>query len=119
MSLFAVLAEIDGTGVPLCYLFIGIDANHVAPKPADSCSTTSILKQFLLPLKDAGLAPSFFGCDKDQAEITAIQTTWPNATVQLCFWHAKRAIRKKLKDAGKTKSQRRYDPMQAKALVPA
>ncbi|KAI1007762.1 hypothetical protein K3495_g463 [Podosphaera aphanis] len=45
---------------------------------------TWTLKRFLKPLKDAGFSPTFFGCDKDQSEIKAIQLVWPSVTVQLC-----------------------------------
>lgn len=119
MSLYAVLAELDGTGVPLCYLFTGIDNLDGVFKTADSGASICILKKFLEPLKDAGFSPAFFGCDKDQAEIRAIQLVWPTTTVQLCFWHAKRAIKKKLSDAAMTRSQSHYDPVKAKALVPS
>ncbi|KAI0995548.1 hypothetical protein K3495_g12631 [Podosphaera aphanis] len=83
MSLSAVLAELDGTGVPLCYLFLGIDTSSLSNSVTPG-ATITILKQFLQPLKDAGYNPSFFGCDKDKAEISAIQYVWPNATIQLC-----------------------------------
>ncbi len=118
MSLSAVLAELDGTGVPLCYLFLGIDTSSLS-NSATPGATITILKQFLQPLKDAGYNPSFFGCDKDKAEISAIQYVWPNATIQLCFWHAKRAIRKKLKDSGRTNTQKHYSPLQAKLFLPS
>lgn len=94
MSLSAVLVELNGTGVPLCYLFKGINDLDGVTKTVDSGASFCILTKFLEPLKDAGFSPSFSGCDKDQAEIKAIQLVWPTTTVQLCFWHAKRAIKK-------------------------
>ena len=59
MSLYAVLAELDGTGVPLCYLFTGIDNLDGVFKTADSGASICILKKFLEPLKDAGFSPAF------------------------------------------------------------
>ncbi|KAI0999358.1 hypothetical protein K3495_g8838 [Podosphaera aphanis] len=118
MSLSAVLAGLDGTGVPLCYLFLGIDSSSLS-NSATPGATITILRQFLQPLKDAGYNPSFFGCDKDKAEISAIQYVWPNATIQLCLCHAKRAIRKKLKDSGRTNTQKHYSLLQAKIFVPS
>ncbi|KAI0995501.1 hypothetical protein K3495_g12678 [Podosphaera aphanis] len=118
MSLSAVLAELDETGVPLCYLLLGIDTSSLS-NSATPGATITILKQFLQPLKDVVYNPSFFGCDKDKAEISAIQYVWPNATIQLCFWHAKRAIREKLKDSGRTNTQKHYSPLQAKLFVPS
>ena len=73
MSLTAVLAELDGTGVPLCYLFVGTTNSNQVSKSADPGATTCILKQFLQPLKNAGYDPIFFDCDKDKAEISAIR----------------------------------------------
>lgn len=117
MGLSAVLAELDGTGVPLCYLFLGVNPLDQASQSAVPSATTRILEQFLQPLKDAGYEPSFFGCDKDRAEISAIRRIWPSTTIQLCFWHAKRAIRKKLSDSKKTSTQKHYFPEKAKNLV--
>ncbi|KAI0993222.1 hypothetical protein K3495_g14962 [Podosphaera aphanis] len=120
MSLFAVLVELDGTGVPLCYLFLGTKSPDECSKSAQFCGVTiSILKNFLQLLRAAGFEPTFFGCDKDRAEISAIRQIWPRTTVQLCYWHAKRAIRKKLKDGRKTSSQKNYNPEEAKSLVPS
>ena len=119
MNLFTVLAELDGTGVSLCYLFAGTKSSNQGSKSFEvSGATTRILEQFFEPLKDAGFNPLFFGCDKDNAEISAIQNVWPSTTVQLCFWHAKRAIRKKLKDVRKIRTQINYFPETAKAFVP-
>ncbi len=120
MSLSAVLAELDGTGVPLCYLFVGtasISDQKLSSADAKG-ATTCILTQFLQPLKDAGYSPTFFGCDKDNSEISAIRNVWPDATVQLCYWHAKRAIKKKLSDARKTVTQANYNPEKARSFVP-
>ncbi|KAI0991466.1 hypothetical protein K3495_g16721, partial [Podosphaera aphanis] len=109
MSLSAFLAELDCTGVPLCYLFLGTKGPDECSKSAQFCGATiSILKIFLQPLKAAGFEPTFFGCDKDRTEISAIRQVWPRTTVQLCYWHAKRAIRKKLKDGRKISSQKNY-----------
>ena len=118
MSLTSVLTELDGTGVPLCYLFVGISASEQVSGSADSGATTSILQQFLQPLKNADYDPTFFSCDKDKAEISAMRQVWPDTSIQLCYWHAKRAIRMKLGDAKKTKTQKSYFPAQAKAFVP-
>ncbi|KAI1008073.1 hypothetical protein K3495_g162 [Podosphaera aphanis] len=120
MSLLAVLAELDETGVPLCYLFVGTASisDQKLSSADDKGATTCILKQFLQPLKDAGYSSTFFGCDKDNSEISAIRDFWPDATLQLCYWHAKRAIKKKLSDARKTVTQANYDPEKARSFVP-
>ena len=118
MSLSAVLAELDGTGVPLCYLLLGINSPNSGSTSTSAGATTCILRQFLQPSKEYGFNPAFFGCDKDKAEISAIRLVWPNTKIQLCFWHAKRAIRNKLQDSGKTHTQKRYFPEEAKSFVP-
>ncbi|KAI0996088.1 hypothetical protein K3495_g12092 [Podosphaera aphanis] len=113
MDLFAVLAEFDGTGTPLAYLFI----QKIAPTKAGAM--TQVFVRFMEKMLFGGLDPSFIGCDKDKSEINAIQEVWPSAKVQLCFWHAKRATRAKLHDSTKTESQKHYFPSEAKKLVPS
>ena len=117
MDLFAILAELDGTGVPLAYCFVQTisveDTRHSGPG-----ALTAILDQFLRVLKSGGLDPAFFGVDKDFSEIAAVKQVFPSAKVQLCFWHAKRAIQQKMRDASKTKTQAKYFSVEAQALVP-
>lgn len=63
MELFAVLAELDGTGVPLAYMFVAKENRHsTEPKVAESSpfDMAQILREFLLPLKEMGFGPLFF-----------------------------------------------------------
>lgn len=117
-DLFAVLAEFDGTGVPLAYLFV--ERSVLSESPLSNCSgkMAHILQQFLRQLKNMGFNPSFFGCDKDKSELKAIQEVWPLVRVQLCFWHAKRAINTKLRDSSRADSLANYSPDDAKLLIP-
>ena len=91
MNLLAILVELDGTGIPLAYCFVQTtsieDTRHSGPG-----ALTAILDQFLRVLKSEGLDPAFFGVDKDFSEIAAVKQVFPSTKVQLCFWHAKRAI---------------------------
>ena len=114
MDLFSLLAEFDGTGVPLGYCFV----ETIQSRPSVPGALAEILQRFLQVFKDSGLNPSFFGLDKDLSEISAVETVFENAKIQLCFWHAKRAIRQRIRDASKTKTQARYSPAEAQALVP-
>ena len=66
MDLHAVFAELDGTGVPLAYLFVEKD-NSTGPAPA--ANMTQIIDQFLRSLRQSGLFLSFIGCDKDNVRI--------------------------------------------------
>jgi hypothetical protein len=134
-DLFAVLAEMDGTGVPLAYIFVGLlddsttgskkqggssgaSANsEIKTRRADPGALIHILDQFLRQLKAFDLNPVFFGIDKDSSEIAAVRQVWPEATIQLCYWHVKRAIRTKLKDSKKTSTQNHYMPAEAQTLV--
>ena len=115
MLLFGVLAEFDGTGVPIAYLFV---EKNMSAGTASTGAMTHILDQFLRPLLESGLTPSFVGCDKDKSEINAVQQVWPSAKVQLCFWHAKRAIQAKLRDSSRTDPLSHYLPGEAQSLVP-
>ena len=77
-----------------------------------------ILKQFLRRIQQAGFSPTFFGTDKDVSEINAVKHVWPQAKHQLCYWHALRAVRTKLKDSSKSKILATYNPREAEKLVP-
>ncbi|KAI0992787.1 hypothetical protein K3495_g15397 [Podosphaera aphanis] len=119
MELCAVLAELDGVGVPLGYLLInksipsvmktskpGLEQRNQVPQIAETSApgtVTEILSLFLEYLRSKGFDPSFVGCDKDLAEINALRQVWPSAKIQLRFWHAKRAIKKKLSDSSALK----------------
>jgi hypothetical protein len=116
MDLFAVLAEVEGARVPLAYCFMEVFENDVkGERHAMPGATSSVLCQFLQPLRLSGLNPIFFGTDKDMAEIFAVR---PNVTVQLCYWHARRAIRTKLAASQKKATQNEYRPDEAQMLIP-
>lgn len=114
MGLFVVLSELDGTGIPLSYLLIGVYPKDVVSKTSDSRTLTLILQNFLQPIKVKGPNPSFLGCDKDRAEIATVRIIWPDAKIQLCYWDAKRAIWNRLKYNRKTKTQNHYFRMKLK-----
>ena len=119
MSLFSVLAEVDGCGIPLAYCFVQVIPTSSGPTPRPQAGAMGqLLVQFLRPLQVAGLNPSFFNTDKDFAEIGAVNDVWPDTKHQLCLWHAKRAIRAKLKDATHSKTQASYKPTDALEAVP-
>ncbi|KAI0995432.1 hypothetical protein K3495_g12747 [Podosphaera aphanis] len=115
MDLYAFLAELDGTGVLLAYLFIKKESPKGTATPPGTL--TQVLDRFLRPLKQSGLSPTFVDCDKDRLEINAVEQVWPFAKVQLCFWHAKRAIQTKLKGSTKMNTLAQYPPCEAQSLV--
>lgn len=112
MDLFAVLAEIDGTGLPLAYCLLDVvkSPNESGKLRADLGAKTDVLKQFLQRLKGLEFNPRCFAIDKDQAEISAVRSVWPEAKIQLCYWHVKRAVNKKMCESKKTKTQDHYWP---------
>ena len=118
MDLFAVLAEVDGIGIPLAYCFVGATPSVGGTSQAESRGVIHILKQFLRRIQEAGFSPTFFGTDKDVSEINAVKHVWPEAKHQLCYWHALRAVRTKLKDSSKSKILAKYNPGEAEKLVP-
>jgi hypothetical protein len=87
MDLFAVLAEVEGTGVPLAYCLVELlkppQAKSAEKKPirADPGAMTYIIQQFLERLKSFGFNPRCIAIDKDQAEIAAVTAVWPSVKV--------------------------------------
>ncbi len=78
-TLSAVLAELDGTGIPLAYMF----ARPIADRPPNQ--SVPLIQHFALFLgnvRTSGCRPSFFACDKDSAEIAAVKVVFPTAQVQ-------------------------------------
>lgn len=119
VDLFAVLAEVDGTGIPLAYCFVDVVENNQKNEcRAMPGAISGILCQFLQNLRASGLDPTFFGTDKDPSEIFAVRQVWPNAVIQLCYWHARRAIRTKLASTKKTNTQNEYRPGEAQSVIP-
>ncbi|THC98128.1 hypothetical protein EYZ11_002416 [Aspergillus tanneri] len=124
MDLFAVLAEVEGTGVPLAYCLVELlkpppQANPAQKKPirADPGATTYILQQFLERLKNFGFNPRCVAIDKDSSEIAAVTAVWSGVKVQLCYWHVKRAVSTKLNSSKSTNTQNHYRPEEAQKLV--
>ena len=64
IELFAVLAEVDGVGIPLAYCFVSVTPSANGTNRAESGALTKILAQFLRRIQQAGFSPIFFGTDK-------------------------------------------------------
>src|SRR5438270_8591699 len=108
-ELFAVLINCGGYGVPLAYLYV-----DTFTAPADCLqdprnrinSRVKVLKEFFLALRTEGILPTFILVDKDAGQITAINEAWSQtANIQLCLWHIKRAIDRKLRESKHKSSQ--------------
>jgi hypothetical protein len=124
MDLFAVLAEVEGTGIPLAYCLVELlkppQAKAAENKliRADPGAVTYIIQQFLERLKGFGFTPRCMAIDKDPAEIAAATAVWPSVKVQLCYWHVKRAVSMKLNSSKSTNTQNHYKPEEAQKLIP-
>ncbi|KAI0991931.1 hypothetical protein K3495_g16256 [Podosphaera aphanis] len=115
MELYAVLAELDGTGAPMAYLFVEKNNSFGTSSPG---IMTQVIYQFLRVLDNLGVNPSFVDCDKDKSEINAIEQLWPSARIQLCFWHAKHAVEMTLKKSN-ANSLLHHSPGDAQVIVPS
>ncbi|CAB5356722.1 unnamed protein product [Rhizophagus irregularis] len=105
-ELYAVIGQIDGAGFAAAYLFL-----DNAKK--DEGVRTEILTAFLTNLKKLGLQfINYFLTDKDWSQINAAKIVWSNCKIQLCLWHAKKSIKKKLADNSEPKYNA-YNPIEA------
>ncbi|KAJ5982326.1 hypothetical protein N7451_012426 [Penicillium sp. IBT 35674x] len=124
MDLFAVLAEVEDTGVPLAYCLVELikpprdKSAEKKPIRADPGAVIHIIQQFLARLKCLGFNPRCFAIDKGPAEIAAVIATWPSVKVKLCYWHVKRAVSMKLNSSKSTNTQNNYKPEEAQKLIP-
>ena len=91
-DLFAVLAEVDGTGVPLAYCFVDVfKENKKGKRSAEPGTIVDVLIHFLQALKGYHLNPTFFGIDKDSAEIFAVSHVWPGAIISAVLLACKKS----------------------------
>ena len=87
------MASVLGAGVPIAYMFLQpgtqIDWNHDA--------RGKVVNEFLqcLKVRLPNLKPKFVFTDKDSGQINAIKAVF-GITPSICFWHMKRAVKKKI-----------------------
>lgn len=84
LELFAVMVDLDFEAYPLAYLLL--------EKKGPPLSRTRALIRFLECMRDTGVIPETVLTDKDQSQIFAITEVFGVKAVQLCYWHALRAI---------------------------
>jgi len=106
MELFGGMADMQGQGLPLSYLFVFTDAD------APPHTKETVLIQWMSALKNRGIMPEFTLSDKDQSEINALDHVWPSAKHQLCLWHILRAVKRRL--ANSQGAPARYNSEEAK-----
>jgi hypothetical protein len=106
LELYSVIGEVDNAGFPLAYCFLSTATSISAGK------RTRALKSFLQSLQKAyDIQPQFAHVDKDFAEISALRQVWPDATVTICWWHLRDALRKRT--SSNLLSTSKYNPVDA------
>ena len=93
LELYSVMAEHDNAGFPLSYCLLSTaTALHIHKR-------RNALNAWAKHLREKyGVIPKFAHTDKDMAEIGMIRDTW-ELKLQLCWWHMKDAIKKRLAKA--------------------
>lgn len=90
-ELYSVLGELYGSGFPLGYILVQSDGSgsHGAKE--------RLLSEFLRHLREQWtISPIITLSDKDLSEIAAMRQEFSGAKHQLCYWHALRAVKKRL-----------------------
>ncbi|KAL0564139.1 hypothetical protein V5O48_017915 [Marasmius crinis-equi] len=76
---------------------IAIDATSDAITPG---KRTDALEKWSTRVRDAyKVYPRFINVDKDLAEIGMAHRVWPDARIQICGWHMKKAVRERITKA--------------------
>lgn len=89
IELFTVLVSVFGVGFPVGYLLLEQSTDDT-PRMESISKYLSLLKTSLPSLK-----PVVFFTDKDKGQISAITSVY-GITPSLCYWHLKRAIKRRL-----------------------
>ncbi|KAL3678830.1 hypothetical protein R1sor_021786 [Riccia sorocarpa] len=108
---FALIRNLGGFGVPLCYMFYlkktSMDESTPNVYQAHGCRK-GLLYDWICKLRDKGLRPVFFITDKDASQIEAAQRSILEMHVQLCLKHCLDAIERRM--AAVDKCTNSYDP---------
>ena len=91
LELYSIMAEHDGASFPLGYcLLLTASTIHVHKRQNALLAWADCL------CDQYGIIPKFGHTNKDMAEIGMLQDTW-DMKLQLCWWHMKDCISKRLK----------------------
>jgi len=92
LELYTILGEYDNTGFPLSYCLL------TTATTLENGARTRALEAWATNLHDNySVNPRFVHTDKDMAEIGASRHVWPGAKHQLCWWHQREAVQRRLK----------------------
>ena len=110
-ELYGIIANVNGVGYPIAYLL------YTALDTAPPFTKTTTLVEFFQTLSNRGFDPLFFFSDKDQAQMSAIETVWGPDRLRLCLWHMLRAVSMKLAKQ-KPVHLPAYDALEAHGMFP-
>ncbi|KAL3690471.1 hypothetical protein R1sor_016780 [Riccia sorocarpa] len=118
-EMFALIGNLGGFGVPLCYLFylkktIVDEATPSVTQPR-GCRK-GLLYDWMCKLREKGLRPAFFITDKDAGQIEAAQRAIPEMHVQLCLKHCLDAIERRM--VALDRGTNPYEPSAAHTVFP-
>lgn len=89
-ELFGLLGEARGSGLPLGFILLRSDNG-------ESGGTEAYLTEFLSYFKNTwNIQARITLTDKNQSEINAFRSAYPDSKHQLCFWHVLRAVKTRL-----------------------
>ncbi|CAK5267884.1 unnamed protein product [Mycena citricolor] len=103
-ELYAIVAEANGTALPLAFVFTTSSGNLAEG------AKTRMLEQVLQAVGKKCPNICFVHSDKDLSEINAAQSVFPDAKHQLCMWHGPRYVKERLAE---NKLPAHYDPRKA------
>ncbi|KAG6867397.1 hypothetical protein C0993_003278 [Termitomyces sp. T159_Od127] len=106
-----ILGEYDNASYPLSYCLLSTAEALPIRKRMHALDAWAkmLLEQYQIK-------PTFIHVDKDMAEIGMAKHVWPDAKIQLCWWHLRRAIKQRL--AQNKLSMTPYNVMRAQKEFP-
>ncbi|KAK1222702.1 hypothetical protein PQX77_014446 [Marasmius sp. AFHP31] len=94
LELYCIMAEFDNAGFPLSYCLLSTTDATTPGKQMNA------LEKWSRHVRDAyRVRPCFINVDKDLAEIGMAQRVWPDARIQICGWHMKKAVKEHITKA--------------------
>ena len=92
LELYTVLGEYDNAGFPLSKCLLS-----TASSIEDRKRTKALMAWAATLRGEYSIVLRFVHMDKDMAEIGASHSVWPDTKHQLCWWHQREAVKKRLK----------------------
>jgi len=111
LELYSIIGEYDNAGFPFSYCLLSTASSIAIGKRTTALEAwTKILRE------KYAIIPQFVHTDKDMAEIGMTRNIWPEAKIQLCWWHLRKAVRSRLETSKLSTSP--YNIERARAEFP-